>query len=141
MNHRLQKIIEKSGLTQQAFADIAGYSIGTINHLLSGARKLHEEHIFRISDAHHFPPWHFFADPEDIYPPEHRAIVDAYFHLDGISKAIVDREMFGTALDSKGAQDDVFLQPTKARAILHDDPGSDFSAQTPSKDRPGKPRS
>ena len=104
MAHRLKEIREKQlDLSLEKFAEIVGEKTGKqekwyfqrVARIESGKTRLNDQMIEDICEA--FPqisPWHLFADPEDVYPEAHRAIVQAYLNLSPPEQELLDKLMF-----------------------------------------------
>lgn len=101
MINRLKEIREKTlKLSLEEFANQVGENTGKhdkwyfqrVQRIEKGATRLNEDMIEDICAA--FPqlqPWHFFTDPAKLYPPEHKAIVDAYLTLSPAEQSVVDK--------------------------------------------------
>lgn len=105
VKHRLSELLKERG-AKVKLADDLDTSAGVISDLCSGKATLNERWIERISEALNIPPWHIFADPEKIYPKEHRRIVDAYMNLSAAEQSVLDKILFK---DKAHAQDEYVI--------------------------------
>lgn len=99
-SNRLKYYREKMGLSQDAFGELIGATKGQISKLENEKQPFNERWFRAIEQNLKIERWHLFVDPTDIYPAEHKAIVDAYLALSPAEQSVVDK-IFNQDLSGK----------------------------------------
>ena len=89
MIHRLGELLKERG-AKARLAEAIGKPASIISDICSGKDRLNDDLIGDIASALGVPVWHLFADPQDVIPPEYRALMEDYRKLDDDHKRIVD---------------------------------------------------
>ena len=112
LKNRLRELREARGMSQESLGNAVGYPKTLVSKVELGRIALNHDKMVRFAEALRCAPWELIARKEDIYPPEHQRIIDAYFALDDATQALVANVLFG----EKKAEDHPLIQRRSTHA-------------------------